>query len=138
MGAVTDAIDTLGDWLAAHDRGVELTAIWILVAAFSVYALVKVASWAAIYHQPDRTPVGRALRIQKLAEAVMGAGLATLYALTLWAYYQHHVYGVWTRLVVRSLVVAGVVAASVFGVRFTLALRREMRRDAGDGAEGVS
>ena len=119
--------DAVAAWLTAHDRTIELTAVWLLVVAFAVYALVKLVSWVTLRDQVDQTDVGRALKVQKLSEALMGVGLATLYGLGLWAYYQEYVFGVWSKLIVRSLVVLGVVGASVFGVRFVIALWRENR-----------
>ena len=114
-------------WMQAHDRTIELTAVWVLVVAFGVYALVKLISWWTLRQSVDQTDVGRTLKPQKLSEALMGAGMASLYGISLWAYYEHHEFGVWSKFVIRSAVVAGVVIASVAGVRFVLALRRETR-----------
>ena len=123
--------DAASAWLAAHDLTIELTAAWLLASALTVSALVNLVSWLALRYQVDQTDVGRTLKPKKLSESVKDSGLASLYWLGLWAYYDTHDFGVWEKLFVRALVVGGAVGASIAGVRFVIALWRE-NREAGE------
>jgi len=115
----------LEQWLQQYDMEVDLAAVWVLSVGFCVYALVKFFSWLQIVSQHDRTSVGRNLKWQKLAEAVMGLAMSTLYSLTLVAYYTGHSFGILERVGLRLFVMAGIVGAVLWGVRFTISLRRE-------------
>jgi len=114
-------------WLLTNDLEMELSAVWVLAIGFAVWSAVKIVSWRTLRHQHDRTDVGRNLKWQKLGEAIATAAMSMLYSLTLYAYYTEHQWGVWERLVVRSIVACGIVAAAVYGLRFARALRRETR-----------
>lgn len=117
--------DAIERWITAHDLTLDLVTVWCLAIGFGVLALVKIVSVAALRGSHDQTDVGRSLKVQKAAEAVACVAMATLYGLTLYGYYDGYQFGVWERFGVRLIVAGGVLIASVFGVRFVLALRRE-------------
>lgn len=114
----------VNDWLQRHDLQLDLITVWCITVGLTVWTLVKAYSWWVLWHTRDRTDVGRTMRPQKAAEAVMGLSLATLYGLTLLAYYLHWSPEFWTRLALRLFLIAGAVAASVAGLRFARALWR--------------
>lgn len=115
----------ISDWLIAHDLKFDEFSVWALAVGFSVLSLVKAGTWWAIWRQRDRTPVGRALKAQKAAEVIAWGGMAALYGLTLYGYYQQYQFGFWPRLGIRALVVSGITVAAVAGLRFIRAFRRE-------------
>lgn len=112
-------------WLQIHDLTLDLITVWALALGFGVLATVNVVSWWTLRNQHDRTPVGKSLKQKKAAEAVICAVMAILYGLTLYAYYDGYLFGFWERFWLRLIVIAGIVCASVFGIRFVRALRAE-------------
>lgn len=123
-----DSVDTdrWGQWLLAHERQTDLATIWVVVIGAAILAGVKVVSYLTIRTQRDRTDVGRALKRQKLAEAVAWGALSLIYSAVLWiAYDASTPFGVWERMGLRVLLALGIIVAVVFGVVFIRALRAE-------------
>lgn len=123
-------VDAAANWLKAHDQSLDLWTIWLVCGGVVVWTSVKLGSRLALRGTDDETGVGVELKRQKVAEVLMGTALATLYGLTLWAYYDDMLFDFWPRVGLRVFLVIGVWAAAVFGVRFIAALVREHRRDA--------
>lgn len=118
-------VNDLTDWALRHERAVELGTVWVLVATFAVLAVVKVLTWAVIRRQRDRTDVGRALKAQKLAEAVLYTAMALVYAAALSIYYNVTAVDIWWRYGLRIVAALAMIAATVYGIRFALALRAQ-------------
>jgi purine-cytosine permease-like protein len=116
-------------WLAQHDTTSDLITVWTLVACFLVLGTVNVAAWWALRDQRDRTALGWTLKRKKLAEGIAELGMAALYGLTLWGYYQGYQFGPFWRYSVRLLVALALLGGALWGVRFVLALRAETRRN---------
>jgi hypothetical protein len=114
-------------WLAKHDTTSDLTTVWVLVVCFGILGAVNVAAWWELRPQRDQTALGWTLKRKKLAEGIAELGMAGLYGLTLWGYYQGYQFGPFWRFSVRLLVALGLLAAAVWGVRFIVALRGETR-----------
>ena len=112
-------------WIDRHDLTVDLITVWCLAVGFAVLALVEFATWLSMRGALDQTRVGQRLRPKKLGYALIAVAMSTLYSMTLYAYYQHHQFGVWSVFALRVLIIVGIVTASVFGVRFITALRDE-------------
>lgn len=127
IDAVTNAWDAFGDWLAANETQADLYTVWVLVIGFGILAAVKAVTWWTVRCQHDRTDVGRSLKRQKIAEAVMFACLTALYGASLIIYYSDGgvVLGVWQRMGIRLILVGGIIMASLAGIRFIRALRAE-------------
>ena len=128
--------DRLGDWLTAHDQDADLYSVWLIVFSLMVLAGVKAVTWWTMYGQRDRTAVGVALKRQKVAEVIMFLAWWGLYALSLWVYYTGNMpVNIWGRMAIRGVVVGGSVAAAIFGVQLTLALRAQRYGRPGNGRE---
>ena len=112
----------IASWLHAHDTDLDLATVWLLSAGLAVLALVKLRSWWVLRTTDDRTDVGRELKRQKATESFVFFALALLYGLTLDAYYQHEHFGFWFRFGLRVVLIAAIVAAVIFGLRFIAAL----------------
>ena len=112
-------------WLTAHDLTIDLLTVWILVVGFYTLASVNLITVWTLRHQHDETEVGKAIKGKKAAEAGMCAGMGTLYALSLYAYYAEYAFGPIARFGIRVVVAAGITIAAVFGVRFIRALAGE-------------
>ena len=121
------AIDELKAWLIANEEQFDLVTVWALVLGLYVLFGVKLASWAVIRYQQPITPVGIALRGQKLSEAVFYFAWGTVYTGTLILYYSYpgEPFGIWVRMLLRSMAVAGIAGAVIHGLRFSAALRFE-------------
>lgn len=121
---ITHWWDALGDWLTAHEQDADLWSVWLIVIGCTVLALVKLATWITIRNQRDRTDAGRALKRQKAAETAMFTAFATLYGLSLIAYYTGAIpVNIWGRTTIRGVVVGGTIIAALAGIRLVRALR---------------
>lgn len=121
-------LESISLWLQRHDLTLDLITVWVLALGFGFFGVAKVVSWWTLRKTRDATMVGVTLKRQKMAEALIGFGLATLYGMTLFSYYFTGTgFGFWERLLVR----AGLVVVMVFGtwycMRFVYHLRREAR-----------
>ena len=112
-------------WGLRHERDIEVGTVWLLVVTLAVLAVVKLATWAVIRRQHDRTDVGRALKWQKLSEVVLYVALGLAYAAALTIYYDWIEVSLWWRYGLRIVAGLAMVVAVVFGVRFAVALRAE-------------
>jgi hypothetical protein len=122
-------MNDLARWLQGHDTTIDLLTVWALCLGFALFAVVKAVSWWSLRDTEDDTDVGRSLKRQKLGEALMGAGMATLYGMTLIDYYlAGTTFGFWDRVMLRSGIFVGMVLVSIFGVQFVAALRRERHK----------
>ena len=128
---MTEAWASFEAWMMRHDLTLDLITVWSISAGLHVWALVKAYSWWVIWHTRDRTAIGRTMRPQKAAEAVMGLSLALLYDLTLFAYYTGWIPTFWQRLALRLLLIVAVIGASAWGLRFAAALRATRHREGG-------
>lgn len=121
-------ITSITAWLQRHDLTLDLITVWALALGFGLFGLVKLMSWWTLRKQADQTMVGVSLKKQKLGEMFLGFGMATLYSMTLFAYYIYGTpFGFWERLAVRAGLVVAVVFASYHGVLFGYHLWRESR-----------
>ena len=119
---MTNAWDAIDTWMRQHDLQLDLITVWCIAVGLVIWSLVKAYSWAVIVRTQDRTAVGATMKPQKAAEVVMGLSLATLYSLTLVAYYLDWSPEFWTRLALRVFLIVGIAGASVAGLRFARAL----------------
>jgi Trk-type K+ transport system membrane component len=128
-------------WITRHDLTIDLVTVWTLAVGFAALALVELVTWLTMVGARDETTLGKRLRPKKLGSAFICTGMSTLYSLTLYAYYREHQFDVWSVFALRILIIAGIVTAVTFGVRFVTALRREVwgwdRRDVEQAATDV-
>lgn len=130
---MTDQLNDFGQWLQRNDVTIDLITVWALATGFALFGITKVLSWWTLRRQNDATMVGVTLKRQKMVEALIGFGMATLYGMTLFAYYMAEpVFNFWDRLLLRSGLFVVMVLGSVFCVQFVWALRRE----SGSGRQG--
>jgi hypothetical protein len=115
------------DWITLHDLTIDLVTVWTLVFGFAILAIVDFATWVSMIGQYDETQLGRRLRPKKLGNAIICSGMASLYGMTLYSYYQEYQFTIWTIFALRILLIVGIITASFFGARFFLAFRRETR-----------
>jgi Trk-type K+ transport system membrane component len=113
-------------WITRHDLTIDLVTVWTLAVGFAALALVELVTWLTMVGARDETTLGKRLRPKKLGSAFICTGMSTLYSLTLYAYYREHQFDVWSVFALRILIIAGIVTAVTFGVRFVTALRREV------------
>lgn len=118
----------LTNFLRRHDLTIDLFTVWTLCLGFYIYALVKFVSWSVLRSQQDQTMVGVSLKRQKVAEAIMGGAMGTLYGMTLLTYYCGISYEIWVRSVVRFGVVLAVILGGIYGLEFIYHLLQETRR----------
>lgn len=113
-------------WLRTHDVTIDLVTIWALCLGFGLFGLVKTVSWWTLRDQQDQTMIGISLKRQKLGEAIIGFGMATLYGMSLIAHYVADArFGFWDRTIIRAGLFLAMVLVSWFGVQFVYHLRRE-------------
>jgi hypothetical protein len=120
---LTDLLHDIEAWVTAHDLTIDLVTIWALTLGFATLSAVNAISWIVLRNQHDLTPVGKALKGKKASEAVMCLAMASLYGLTLAAFYFGTEFGIWDRLTIRAFVIAGIGGAAVYGIRFVKSLR---------------
>ena len=115
----------LNAWLQRHDLTIDLITVWSFCLGFAVFGVVKATSWWTLRRQKDQTMVGVSLKRQKLGEALIGAGMSTLYGMTLYAYYVDGTrFSFWSRLGIRSALIVTILLVTWFGVQFVYYLRR--------------
>lgn len=119
-------LTTFEQWLRTHDVTIDLVTVWGLCLGFGLFGLVKAVSWWTLREQKDQTMIGVALKRQKLGEAIIGGGMATLYGMSLLTYYVADAgIGFWDRTIIRAGLFLAMVLVSWFGVQFVYHLRRE-------------
>src|SRR5690349_12790444 len=85
-------------WLYRHDRSFDEITVWAIALGWTIWSLSKVPPLFALWGAKDRTAIGRTMRPQKASEMVAGLSIASLYWLTLIAYYAEWMPTFWTRL----------------------------------------
>ena len=121
-------LESISQWLQRHDLTLDLITIWVLALGFGFFGVAKVVSWLTLRETRDATMVGVTLKRQKIAEALVGFGLATLYGMTLFSYYFTDAgFGFWGRLLVRVGLVIVMALGTWYCVQFVYWLRRESK-----------
>lgn len=118
-------MDGTDRWLRTHDRTIDEITVWCLASGPIGLSVVKLLSYLELRGQRDQTPVGQAIRPQKLSEALAWLMFGLLYSLTLYAYYGSVDVGFWPRIFLRMALIVSVAFALLYGVRFIFTLRNE-------------
>lgn len=117
-------LDSVQSWLIKNDQNMNLATTWVLALGFYFLAGVEFRSWIAIRRARNRTVIGETMRGKKFSRFVLDAGIGTLYALTLYAFYDGYQFAFWERFIIRIVVIVGIVFAIWYGLRFMQALRK--------------
>lgn len=122
-------LENVQSWLIQNDQNMNLATIWALALGFYFLAGVEFRSWVAIRQARNRTAVGETMRGKKFSRFVLDVGIGTLYAFTLYAYYNGYEFAFWERFAVRIVVIVGVMSSIWYGLRFIHALYKVEQGD---------
>lgn len=132
--AIRDWVDptawlrAINAWLIVHVEPIELITVWVLFGRELVLALGKLVSWGTVRQTRDRTPLGQAIKREKLAEAAGRISLGTYWAMVLIGYYTGHQWGLWSNYGIVVVLIIGAMLEAVYMTRFVVTLWCELRQ----------
>ncbi len=119
----------LAGWLEDHGQSVQLIAVWIWALSYLIVAAGMLIAWFVLRKTRDQEDLGRALKRQKAALAVLLGTSGAYWGAVLLVYYTDVLISTWTRLVMTALIIGSSIV-SVIGVSaFVVALLRGIRED---------
>jgi hypothetical protein len=119
----------LESWMLRHGELVELTAVWLMMACFGVWAVGQISVYIEMRGSYDQTKVGHILRSKKFFEGVALACVSAYWGLSLVAYYHQIHLNVWERYGVILVMVLSAFTAAFLSLRFATVLHNQREED---------